>query len=67
MQEYRRHISDLENRIATRRTDEPATFTFIDSTLYSDGKYNETLWSPKKGLDDEYHLIAKLDEEHRKY
>ncbi|VDP16328.1 unnamed protein product [Onchocerca flexuosa] len=68
VQEYRRHIASLESRIAPRRSDEPSSFTLIDTTVYPDGKYkDETLWSPKKGLDDtEYHLLAKLDEERRR-
>ncbi|VDM99286.1 unnamed protein product [Thelazia callipaeda] len=70
VQEYRQHIADLEGRIATRRSDEPLPFTFIDSSIYAtDIKYkDEMIWSPKKGLDDaaEYQLLNKLDEERRK-
>ncbi|MCP9266228.1 Major antigen [Dirofilaria immitis] len=68
VQEYRRHIADLESRMASRRSDEPSSFTLIDSTVYPDAKYkDETLWSPKRGLDDaEYQLLAKLDEERRR-
>ncbi|VDN21719.1 unnamed protein product [Gongylonema pulchrum] len=55
--------------MAARRSDEPSSFTLIDSTVYPDTKYKEeVLWSPKKGFDDatEYQLLAKLDEERRR-
>lgn len=56
--------------MAARRSDEPSSFTLIDSTVYPDTKYKEEVfWSPKKGLDDatEYQLLAKLDEERRRH
>lgn len=69
VQEYRRHIADLEGRMAARRTEEPSSFTLIDSSVYPDTKYKEdVLWSPKKGYDEasEYQLLSKLEEERRR-
>ncbi|VDM43445.1 unnamed protein product [Toxocara canis] len=68
VQEYRRHITELENKLLARRTtQEPSSFTIIDSTVFPDSKYkDDMLWSPKKKYTDDYEMLARFEDERRR-
>ncbi|MFH4974626.1 hypothetical protein AB6A40_001335 [Gnathostoma spinigerum] len=67
LQEYRRHIADLESKMVARRLpDEPtSTFTIIDSSVYPDVKD----YVPKRTTEDysaSYEMMARFEEERRR-